>query len=433
MENFVTDAKNSQMIIDRPAMSGAKKDLEDRLRGLNEKLNIYQAQLYGIDVERRQNEFEKWKTTHQPFHWFAAFYETIQEKGGFDVVIGNPPYVEYVKVKKDYTVHGYKTENCGNLYAFVIERNSALLHNNGRTGMIVPHSAICTDRMESLQHFFTKEQCKIWISTYCIRPAKLFVGVDQRLAIYTLQKKAQTPIIFSSCYHRWNEEFRPHLFSLVEYIDISIMQFQNSLPKAQGILEQHIWNKLKQFNTVGTSLSNHGKYSVCFHNAPRYWIRSMDFAPYFWNERDGEQISTQVKELHLQTKIDASVVVAILNSSLFYWWFIILSDCRHLNLREIENFPIRLDQMSEEINLQLSLLSERLMEDLKQHKQRKECQYKATGKVVYDEFYPKYSKSIIDETDKVLARHYGFTDEELGFIINYDIKYCMGKELDMDD
>jgi hypothetical protein len=30
--------------------------------------------------------------------------------------------------------------------------------------------------------------------------------------------------------------------------------------------------------------------------------------------------------------------------------------------------------------------------------------------------------------DRVLARHYGFTDEELDFIINYDIKYRMGQE-----
>jgi hypothetical protein len=28
------------------------------------------------------------------------------------------------------------------------------------------------------------------------------------------------------------------------------------------------------------------------------------------------------------------------------------------------------------------------------------------------------------------AQHYGFTHEELDFIINYDIKYRMGKELD---
>jgi len=67
--------------------------------------------------------------------------------------------------------------------------------------------------------------------------------------------------------------------------------------------------------------------------------------------------------------------------------------------------------------------------------------YKATGKVVYDEFYLKYSKPIIDEIDKVLAHHYGFTNEEVDFIpsaklrtgINYDIKYRMGKELDAED
>ena len=46
----------------------------------------------------------------------------------------------------------------------------------------------------------------------------------------------------------------------------------------------------------------------------------------------------------------------------------------------------------------------------------------------YDEFYLKESKSIIDEIDRVLAQHYGLTDEELDFIINYDIKYRMRRE-----
>jgi hypothetical protein len=31
--------------------------------------------------------------------------------------------------------------------------------------------------------------------------------------------------------------------------------------------------------------------------------------------------------------------------------------------------------------------------------------------------------------ERVLAKHYGFTEEELDFIINYDIKYRMGDEL----
>ena len=37
-------------------------------------------------------------------------------------------------------------------------------------------------------------------------------------------------------------------------------------------------------------------------------------------------------------------------------------------------------------------------------------------------------KPIIDEIDRVLAEHYGFTDRELDFIINYDIKYRLGQK-----
>ena len=43
------------------------------------------------------------------------------------------------------------------------------------------------------------------------------------------------------------------------------------------------------------------------------------------------------------------------------------------------------------------------------------------------------SKAIIDEIDRVLAAHYGFTAEELDFIINYDIKYRMGRDTELDN
>ncbi|PIP47610.1 MAG: hypothetical protein COX14_05630 [Chloroflexi bacterium CG23_combo_of_CG06-09_8_20_14_all_45_10] len=73
------------------------------------------------------------------------------------------------------------------------------------------------------------------------------------------------------------------------------------------------------------------------------------------------------------------------------------------------------------------------MTDLILHSQRKEAYYATTGQVTYDEFYPKYSKAIIDEIDRVLTKHYGFTEEELDFIINYDIKYRMGKDSEEDN
>ena len=58
---------------------------------------------------------------------------------------------------------------------------------------------------------------------------------------------------------------------------------------------------------------------------------------------------------------------------------------------------------------------------------RMTAHYRALGKAIYQEFYPALSKPIIDEIDRVLAEHYGFTNEELDFIINYDIKYRKGR------
>ena len=76
----------------------------------------------------------------------------------------------------------------------------------------------------------------------------------------------------------------------------------------------------------------------------------------------------------------------------------------------------------------LEVLSRKLEEDMEANSKRRVYHYKATGRVEYDEFYLKLSKTIIDDIDTVLAKHYGFTEEELDFIINYDIKYRMGRE-----
>jgi hypothetical protein len=96
-------------------------------------------------------------------------------------------------------------------------------------------------------------------------------------------------------------------------------------------------------------------------------------------------------------------------------------------MREIVNFPIGLERIGEKGKQRLSDLSHKLMTDLKKNKERKEAQYQATGAVAYDEFYPKYSKPIIDAIDRELGAHYGLSEEELDFIINYDIKYRMGR------
>jgi hypothetical protein len=47
--------------------------------------------------------------------------------------------------------------------------------------------------------------------------------------------------------------------------------------------------------------------------------------------------------------------------------------------------------------------------------------------------YPSKSKPILDEIDRELARHYGFAAAELDFILNYDIKYRLGRDTETSD
>jgi len=292
--------------------------------------------------------------------------------------------------------------------------------------MIVPHSSFCTDRMAPLMKRFMSVCDHLWISTYSIRPAKLFFGVDQRLAIVLAQFGEKSISVHSTQYHHWREEARSVLFDFLEYEDITAIHFRNSLPKMSSPLESRLWKRLSSYKDLQVSLGKGGT-QIYYHNAPRYWIRAMTFAPYFWNERDGEQPSSHVKSLTFRSEIDAEVAVAALNSSLFFWWFLLLSNCRDLTMREVEYFPLGLDMMNADCKQRLLVLCQQLMEDYRKYAIRKEASY-ATGKVVYDEFYPRHSKPLLDEIDCVLARHYGFTDEESDFIVNYDIKYRMGQE-----
>ena len=403
-----------------------KQNLQSRLGVLEDKLNDYLARDYGIDPDKHP-DYQNWLDSHKPFHWFIAFYGILQE-GGFDVIIGNPPYVQYSKVKDDYTIKGYETEKCGNLYAFSFERSLLLLQPNGWKSMIIPNSAYCSDKTKSLQELFNSFRRIAWVQTYGIRPSKLFIGAEQRLAIYIIQQGPKQPsYLYASRYHRWNSQFRSHLFACVEHSDVTNISFPNSVPKIYSEIQHYVWKKISQYSKLSKNLSKRPtSHTTYYHTSPRYWIRAMDFVPYFWNEQDGERISGSVKSLNLRDELDATTVVATINSSLFYWWFVLLSDCRSLSVREIGNFPVGIDDMDQSIKRTLSNLSADLMHDFKCHAIRKETNYKATGRVIYDEFFPRHSKHIIDEIDRVLAEHYGFTDEELDFIINYDIKYRMG-------
>lgn len=78
----------------------------------------------------------------------------------------------------------------------------------------------------------------------------------------------------------------------------------------------------------------------------------------------------------------------------------------------------------------MNLRSLLLLDDLWSNADNRERQ-RADGTIQKEtNFNMRKSKPIIDSIDTILAEHYGFSEEELDFIINYDIKYRMGRELE---
>ena len=90
--------------------------------------------------------------SHQPFHWFIEFHGVIKD-GGFGVVLGNPPYISSRNVRKTYTTRGYVTEQCPDIYAWIMERSTSLVSLDGRFGMIVPLSLTFSGAVSDASRF----------------------------------------------------------------------------------------------------------------------------------------------------------------------------------------------------------------------------------------------------------------------------------------
>ncbi|MFA7380147.1 MAG: DNA methyltransferase [Bacteroidia bacterium] len=404
----------------------AKTELNNRLKELNHELN----QL--LHKQASSIKYETWLESHQPFHWFAEFYEIVQGNGCFDVIIGNPPYVEYSKVCDIYKIRNYETEKCGNLYAFVIERSNNLLKKNGKMGFIVPLSSLATPRMESLLNLYNKKKFLLYSSFYAgdSNPSLLFSGVKSQLSIQLISKTDENRT-FVTNYVRWFDDYRSSLFESIKYIE---HKYNGDLIyKIGSVIEGDVLNKfILQKKRISEFFVSASKDILYYRNASGSYYRLFLIAPPKLYVNDKLELSSTLKII--KSSIDVKVLHCIFSSNLFHWYWTVISDNYHITKKEFLNFFFNPNQLSEDNAVKLKLISDRLTIDYQENsKFRIETDKRSNSQRKVQIFEPRNSKSIIDEIDTVLAAHYGFTDKELDFIINYDIKYRMGKELESEE
>ncbi len=396
----------------------AKTELNSRLDKLAGNLNniLYKQHYESMD-------YEKWLETHQPFHWFAEFYEIINDKSGFDVIIGNPPYVEYSKVKNIYTINNSSILSCGNLYAYVIEKCYKIIDDkDGYLGMIVPTSSISTERMKPLQSALLKRG--VFHSSYGFRPSKLFEGATSaniHLTIFITSRKING---ISSLHHiKWNSIYRDFLFDTIPFYTCDFDNLINKYGKVMRLrspIHYSILSKIIKDKKM-ISFYNISKNIVFYRTTGGLHYRVFTLFPTY---------SQKESQYSFSTKEDATIFFSAFASNLWNIYYYTFSNCLDVAKFEMESFPLSIDKMNPNLKNRIIAIGSNLDKDIKKNAIKEIRNYSGQGDIECYTIEMRQSKSFIDEIDTVLAEHYGFTEEELDFIINYDIKYRMGKELE---
>lgn len=440
MEKISTKAADLQQTFDKfrqlqtegegSVPAADKLELKKRLGALEDELNRHLAGEYGVKVSDK-TAFNKWVKSYQPFHWFIQFHG-ILNGGGFDVIIGNPPYLEYSKVK-DYKIRNYNTEECANLYVFTVERSYSLIGIHGRIGMIIPISIACSGAMATLRDEVARATRSLWLSHFSNRPGQLFTGAQNRLTILVTSDKRTKPQQFSTRYHRWNARSgeRENLFPVLQYQELAenSSMFHGLLPKMGCREAVAALEKIRSNKTVEFFKSRTGRYKVYWVRVPGYFCQFLLEPPMARPEGGGAaRVRGEVNDIAFDEKISRHVVHAILNSSIYYQFFCIYTDTRHINPSDVSEFPLDLTTFSNETKALLVDLSLELSKSCAAHT----SQWRKSGLLI-DSIDSKPTKPILDEIDTVLAKHYGFTPEELDFVLTYDIKYRLGHDTDSNE
>ena len=129
-------------------LAGSKQDLQSKRNDLRDELDALLSKEYGVDANEAA-AYQSWRASHRPFHWFVEFYGNMSQ-GGFDVVIGNPPYKD-LRAVVEYRIRDLVSTTTKNLYPLVMERCLQFSRSEGRLGFIVPVSSISTESYKILQ------------------------------------------------------------------------------------------------------------------------------------------------------------------------------------------------------------------------------------------------------------------------------------------
>ena len=348
--------------IDAVALTRNKAELRGRLNDLRSELDRYLAGEYGIKLDA-SGAYDTWRESHMPFHWFIEFHE-IMHDGGFDVIIGNPPYISVSQVRRDYDVKDFQCHNCSDIYAWFLERTHSLLCHGGRTGMIVPMSIGFSGGFDSCRQLMFQSYGINWFSSFGRIPSALFsFDVRVRNTIHLGYKSDEMRMNFTTRLHRWYDIERPLLFEQLQYTAFEPELWQGRIPKLNTAILGDTFNS--SFVSTSTRIDaltsrRPTRHALHFKKTAYNWLNFCRKQPPCYDRQGMLVPQTKFGQIYFNDEETLELAMLLANGKLMLVYWFIVADDFDVTRWNFTDLPIDLHRLSTRYKTRLRRLAAEL-------------------------------------------------------------------------
>ncbi len=292
-------------------------------------------------LRHEDGDLDGWTASHQPFHWFVEF-PSVWRHGGFDVIIGNPPYIKTSKVTA-YRWLGYQAQKCPDLYAVCMERAANLLNDNGRFAMIVMHNLGFRAGFAELRSFLQQHLASVWVSAFAKRPDLLFAGsADVRNIILVGSRRGNERLAVTKC-NRWLSEARDRLFDSLEYGQPKSSLYSWGSDAQWPLVDPgamaRAFVELSERQPLDAVLKSTSPYPLYFKKVARYFLSAYVDRPPIIDKGGKESFSPHDGVLYFQAEQQRDISLVTLLGRWAYLWWLMYGDEFHVTRRTPAAFP----------------------------------------------------------------------------------------------
>ena len=381
------------------------------------KAATYQADAALHKMRTETQPFDDWKKSHSPFHWFAEF-PSVWQQGGFDVVVGNPPYINKGNVT-EYRWMGYQTEKCPNIYALCVERASNLLNPQGRMAMIVMHNLCFSTRYLTARHYLENRFPALWISSYARGPDSLFAGSAKVRNTILLSAGNSSIGLHTTRLMRWNKQGFTRLFDSLEYTKPSISLFYScnsyQWPFIDSALSDVFDRLVREAEPIRSSIISRSEFQLVFRKVGYFMLGVYETPPPVLDQ-SGNPIAPNLGCFYFSQPTHRDIALMVLAGRWAYLWWLIYGDEFNVTPTVLAAVPCDIERLatSPPSDMELVSLVNRILElaELLKTEMPNHLIWQLNAGQRVGIYNMRPLRYITDEADWLLAQAWGLTREE---------------------